>query len=56
LRARVLFNRALVHSALKNEEQALADIEEVLKLPDVPDNVQTAAKERLIRLRKRSGG
>jgi hypothetical protein len=55
LRARVLFNRALVHSALKNEEQALADLEAVLKLPEVPDNVQTAAKERLVRLRKRAG-
>jgi tetratricopeptide (TPR) repeat protein len=55
LRARVLFNRALVHSALKNEDQALADLEEVLKLPEVPDNVQSAAKERLVRLRKRAG-
>lgn len=55
LKARALYNRALVHSALKNDEQALADIEEVLKLSDVPDNVQTAAKERLVRLRKRSG-
>ena len=54
LRARVLFNRALVHSALKNDDQAVADLEAVLKLPDVPDNVQTAAKERLTRLRKRS--
>ena len=55
LRARVLFNRALVHSALKNEEQAMTDLEEVLKLPEVPDNVQSAAKERLVRLRKRAG-
>ena len=55
LRARVLFNRALVNSALKNDEQALADLEEVLKLPEVPDNVLTAAKERLVRLHKRSG-
>ena len=54
LRARVLFNRALVHSALKNDDQALADLEEVLKLPEVPDNVLTAAKERLVRLHKRS--
>jgi tetratricopeptide (TPR) repeat protein len=54
LRARVLFNRALVHSALKNDEQALADLEEVVKLPEVPDNVLTAAKERLVRLHKRS--
>ena len=55
LRARVLFNRALVHSALKNDDQALSDLEEVLKLPEVPDNVLTAAKERLVRLHKRSG-
>jgi tetratricopeptide (TPR) repeat protein len=53
LRSRVLFNRALVHSALKNDDQALEDLEEVLKLPDVPDNVLTAAKERLVRLHKR---
>ncbi|HEX5105286.1 MAG TPA: tetratricopeptide repeat protein [Pirellulaceae bacterium] len=55
LRARVLYNRGLTHSALRNEEQALTDIQEVLKLPDVPDNVQAAAKERLVRLRKRAG-
>jgi tetratricopeptide (TPR) repeat protein len=55
LKARVLYNRALVHSAMRNDEQARADIEDVLKLPDVPENVQTAARERLVRLQKRWG-
>ncbi len=53
-RARTLYNRAITHSALKDDAKALADLEEVLKMPDVPDNVQTAARDRLARLRRRN--
>lgn len=53
-RARALYNRALAHSALKNDDKALADLEELLKLPDVPDNVQNAARDRLARVRRRN--
>jgi hypothetical protein len=53
-RARTLYNRALAHSALKDDAKAIDDLEEVLKMPEVPDNVQTAARDRLARVRRRN--
>jgi hypothetical protein len=53
VRARVLFNRALAHSMLKADEKAIADLEEVVALPGAPDNVLTAARNQLIRVRNR---
>lgn len=53
VRARALFNRALAHSLLKNDKQAIADLEEVVAMPGVPDNVQTAARTQLIRVHNR---
>lgn len=53
-RARTLYNRAIAYSALKDDAKALADLEEVLKMRDVPDNVQTAARDRLARVRRRN--
>jgi hypothetical protein len=52
-RARALFNRALAHSSLKNDTQAIADLEEVVKMPGAPENVLTAARTQLIRVRNR---
>jgi tetratricopeptide (TPR) repeat protein len=54
VRARALFNRALAHSSMKNDEKALADLEQLLLMPDLPENVQTAAKSQLIRVKKRA--
>jgi hypothetical protein len=53
VRSRALFNRALAHSSLKNDKQAIADLEEVVAMPGVPENVQTAARTQLIRVRNR---
>jgi len=53
LRARALFNRALAHSSLKNDQQAIADLEEVISLPGTPENVLTAARDQLVRVRNR---
>jgi hypothetical protein len=53
VRARTLFNRALAHSALKNDVKAIADLEEVLATQAVPENVLTAARNQLIRVRSR---
>jgi hypothetical protein len=53
-RASALFNRALAHSSLDNDQQALADLEQVLTLPGLPDNVQSAARTQLARVRRRS--
>jgi hypothetical protein len=53
VRARTLFNRALAHSALKNDAKAIADLEEVVASPAIPENVMTAARNQLIRVRGR---
>lgn len=53
LRARVLFNRALAHSSLKDDEQAIADLEEVISLSGTPENVLSAARNQLVRVRNR---
>jgi tetratricopeptide (TPR) repeat protein len=52
-RASALFNRALAHSSLDDDAKALADLESVLALPDLPDNVQTAARAQVARVRRR---
>ncbi len=53
-RARALFNRALAYSASDDDEKALADLQQVLNLPDLPDNVQSAARSQLARVKRRS--
>jgi tetratricopeptide (TPR) repeat protein len=54
VRAKALFNRALAHSSLKDDPSAIADLEKVLAMPGLPDNVQSAARAQLLRVRKRS--
>jgi hypothetical protein len=53
VRARALFNRALAHSALKEDAKAIADLEEVSSITGAPENVVTAARNQLIRVRNR---
>src|SRR6186713_1628847 len=53
VRGRALFNRSLAYSTLKDEQKALADLQEVLKIAHLPENVLTAARERVARLRNR---
>src|SRR5438874_13725555 len=53
LRARALFNRALAHSSLKDDQKAIADLEETISLTSAPENVLSAAREQLIRVRNR---
>ena len=53
LRARALFNRALAHSSIKDDQKAIADLEEIITLPGVPENVLAATREQLIRVRNR---
>jgi len=54
VRARALFNRALAHSVMKNDEQAIADLKQVVAMPGAPENVLTAARTQLIRVRNRT--
>ncbi len=53
-RSRALFNRALAHSAMKNDTQAISDLQEVVAMPGAPENVVTAARTQLIRVRNRN--
>ena len=55
IRARALFNRALAHSAMKNDELAIKDLQEVLAGAHLPENVQAAARSQMARVRKRVG-
>lgn len=54
VKARALFNRALAHSAMKNDEQAIKDLQAVLASSNLPENVQSAARSQLARVRKRA--
>lgn len=54
VRASALYNRALAYSALDEDDKAIADLEKVLVLPGCPDNVQTAARTRMARVKKRA--
>ena len=53
-RASALFNRALAYSSQDDDQKALADLERCLALPDLPDNVQSAARSQLARVRRRN--
>lgn len=53
-KARALFNRALAHSSLKDDAKAVADLKQLTSLPNVPENVRTAARNQLVRLQNRS--
>ena len=53
VRARALFNRALAHSSLKDDDKAIADLESVVTMPGTPENVLSAARNQLVRVRNR---
>ena len=53
VRSRALFNRALAHSAMKEDAKAIADLEQVIAMSSAPENVLTAARTQLIRVRNR---
>jgi hypothetical protein len=54
LRARVLFNRALAHSSLRDDDRALTDLTQLLAMPGLPDKVVVAARSQLARVKKRN--
>lgn len=53
IRARALFNRALAHSSLKDDQKAIVDLEQVVTMPGAPENVLGAARNQLVRVRNR---
>src|SRR5690349_2338513 len=54
VRASALYNRALADCALDDDEKAIDDLKKGLALPGCPDNVLTAAKTRMARVKKRA--
>ncbi len=54
VRASALYNRALAFSAMDEDDKAMADLQKVLTLPGLPDNVQSAARTRIARMKKRA--
>ena len=54
VRARTLFNRALAYSSMSDDERALADLQKALALPGLPENVQSAARAQVARIKKRA--
>lgn len=53
LKARALFNRALAYSSVKDDTQAIVDLQAVLSMPRVPENVREAARSQMARVKKR---
>jgi hypothetical protein len=53
VRARALFNRALAHSSMKDDQKAIADLEAVVAMSAAPENVLSAARNQLTRVRNR---
>ncbi len=54
MKASALFNRALAHSSLKDDDQAIADLKELVALPGIPENIRATARTQLVRLRNRA--
>lgn len=55
LTAMLRFNRALAYSMLKQEDKANADLKLVLGTSGAPARIVSAAREKLERIRRRSG-
>jgi hypothetical protein len=54
LRAMALYNRALVHFADKDDPKAIHDLETVLEMKETLNSVRTAARQKLLRIERRS--
>lgn len=54
VRGQALFNRALAYSSIKEDDKAMKDLQAVIAMRDIPENVQVAARERLVRVNKRA--
>lgn len=54
VRASALYNRSMAYSAMNDDDKAAADLKKVVTLAGAPDNILSAAKTRLARLKKRA--
>src|SRR5262245_56272560 len=55
LKSMSLFNRALAYSIQKKYDEANADLTQVLAIPETPANLKDAARQKLERIKKRTG-
>jgi hypothetical protein len=53
VRTQAMFNRALAHSMLKHDDQAITDLNSLLAQPRLAENIREAARSQLIRVKKR---
>lgn len=52
IKAMALYNRALVYSSLNQDEAAIRDLDNVLKMSAAPNEVRTEAQRRLVRMQR----
>ncbi len=50
IRAMAMYNRALVYSAMGDQERAKTDLAGLLALPSTPANIKLSAKQKLARM------
>lgn len=53
VKAMVLYNRALVYSAIHEDAKSAEDLAAVLEIPGLSQNIKTQAKQRQERIRRR---
>ena len=53
VKAMALYNRAVVHSAVGSNPMAVDDLNAVLAMAEPLDNVKTAARQKLTRMKRR---
>lgn len=53
LKGMATYNRALAYAAIQEDEKAADDLAAMLKMPGLPENVVTEARQRRERIRRR---
>lgn len=53
VKAMALYNRALAYSAIGEDAQAAEDLAAIQAMPELPENIRTAAQQRRERIRRR---
>jgi hypothetical protein len=56
VRGMATYNRALAYAALNEDEKAAEDLASMLKMPGLPQNIITEARQRRERIRRRLSG
>lgn len=54
VKAMAVYNRGLAYSATHEDAKAAEDLAALLEMPDLPENIRTAAQQRRERIRRRN--